>query len=234
MDRHLGENERVVGTIVGDVIRVGRKSGHSLNAFHEIANQATGMHYYLMECADGHFTKVSFEDIDYVRSFGCSWYYWSCNKGTDGYIAGHYDGKCKYLHRTIMLNVEDAPSEKHSVDHINRDKMDNRRENLRWATQSEQNENTGKRTRKKTAKPLPDGITHDMLEKYVVYYRECYDKKNERYRDYFKVEKHPGLPKIWIGSKSNTVSLQDKLNAANAVAVAAVLSATPTIRTYSD
>lgn len=227
MDKLLLSSEVVVQTILGDVNTSGCKSGKRRNAFHHIENTENGEKYYMMECADGHFTKVSFEDIDYVRSFGCSWYYWTCNKGTDGYIAGHFNGKCNYLHRMIMLNFEDAPTEKHSVDHVNRDKMDNRRENLRWATQSEQNENTGKRTRKKTAKPLPDGITHDMLEKYVVYYSECYDKKNNKYREFFKVERHPNLPKIWIGSKSNAVSIQDKLKAANEVSRKASAEAAP-------
>ena len=227
MEKYLNADEQHIATIEGKLIRNGCKSGKRRNAFHHIENTENGEKYYMMECADGHFTKVSFEDIDYVRSFGCSWYYWNCNKGTDGYIAGHFNGKCQYLHRMIMLNFKDAPTEKHSIDHINRDKMDNRRENLRWATQSEQNENTGKRTRKKTAKPLPDGITHDMLEKYVVYYSECYDKKNNKYREFFKVERHPNLPKIWIGSKSNAVSIQDKLKAANEVSRKASAEAVP-------
>ena len=45
----------------------------------------------------------------------------------------------------------------YSVDHINRVN------NLRWATQSEQNKNTDKRTRKYNARELPQ----DILEHYI-------------------------------------------------------------------
>ena len=57
-----------------------------------------------------------------------------------------------------------------------------------------------------------------MLCKYVVYYKECYNKENSLYREFFKIEKHPKLEKPWIGSKSNKVSIEDKLKAVNDMA----------------
>lgn len=165
------------------------------------------------------YSKISAIDVDYVDSINRTWYYWKGGKSGGGYIRGHYKGTCIYLHDLIMRRIEDKPGENYSVDHINRDKLDNRRDNLRWATQSEQNSNRGKSNRKHNAKPLPDGITQDMLEKYVVYYKECYNKEKDKWREFFKVEKHPNLDKIWIGSKSNKVSILDKLYAANKVAV---------------
>uniref|UniRef100_A0AB39JEB8 HNH nuclease domain-containing protein n=1 Tax=Florenciella sp. virus SA2 TaxID=3240092 RepID=A0AB39JEB8_9VIRU len=182
--------------------------------------------YELLRCNYGTgkkqcvYSKISTIDDIYINNLHITWYYWKGGKSGGGYIRGHYKGKCIYLHDLIMRRIEDKPGENYSVDHINQDKLDNRRENLRWATQSEQNSNRGKSYRKHNAKPLPDGITQDMLEKYVVYYKECYNKEKDKWREFFKVEKHPNLDKIWIGSKSNKVSILDKLSAANKVAVA--------------
>jgi len=43
------------------------------------------------------------------------------------------------------------------------------------------------------------------------------DKEHTRSREFFKVEKHPKLEKPWMTSKSEKVSLLDKLKAANDV-----------------
>lgn len=76
-----------------------------------------------------------------------------------------------------------------------------------------------KRERKQTAQILPPGITHDMMKKYVVYYREMTYLKDgkQQPREYFKVEAHPKLNKPWITSKSVKISLIEKLNDANQV-----------------
>lgn len=51
-------------------------------------------------------------------------------------------GKKHYLvHRLIAEAFLDNPGDKPTVDHINRNRSDNRLENLRWATHKEQNEN---------------------------------------------------------------------------------------------
>ena len=119
-----------------------------------------------------------------------------------------------YLHEILMRSI-DKPSEKHKyVDHINRIKTDNRLCNLRWATQSEQNMNTNKRTRKANARELPDEIKDIELPKYCVYY---YDKRTDQH--FFTIEKHPNLepgkrPKT---TKSKKISLLDKLEQAKEI-----------------
>jgi len=68
-----------------------------------------------------------------------------------------------------------------------------------------------KRARKHNARPLPKGLTQEMLPKYVVYYHECYNKERQLFREFFKIEKHPKLVKPIIGSKSNKFTWQQKL-----------------------
>ena len=53
------------------------------------------------------------------------------------------------------------------------------------------------------------------MKKYVVYYEDYADKEKKRLRQYFRIEKHPKLTKIWIGCKSTTISIQTKLEQAN-------------------
>jgi hypothetical protein len=80
-----------------------------------------------------------------------------------------------------------------------------------------------KRERKHNAQSLPPGITHEMMKKYVVYYREINKSKGKitGIREYFKVEGHPKLIerniKPWIGTKSGKIYLNEKLNEANQI-----------------
>lgn len=63
------------------------------------------------------------------------------NQRGKGYYRVVIQQKCYLVHRlqakAFLLN----PDEKPEVDHINRDSLDNRLENIKWATKSEQNIN---------------------------------------------------------------------------------------------
>ena len=76
---------------------------------------------------------------------------------------------------------------------------------------------TKKRNRKHSAQTLPLGLEHHMMKKYVVYYREWIDRSHTKEREYFKIEKHPDLPKSWTSSKSCKVKVSDKLAEANKI-----------------
>ena len=99
-----------------------------------------------------------------------------------------------------------------SVDHINRDPLDNRLQNLRWATQSEQNQNTDKRKRQCTARELPTGIQQSDIPKWVNYNVETIvQSSGQSYnRCFFRIEKHPRLSK-WTSTKSVEATPQEKL-----------------------
>jgi hypothetical protein len=65
---------------------------------------------------------VSDEDYENVKQY--SWYY------SNGYVQGRVNGKVISLHHFIL----GKPEKGYVVDHINKNKLDNRRENLRFAT----------------------------------------------------------------------------------------------------
>jgi len=129
-----------------------------------------------------------------------------------------------YIHQILTGCYGNGKGTKNiSVDHIDQNPLNNCLNNLRIATREEQEQNSKgimegtKRARKHNAKPLPEGITQDMMRKYVVYYDEYVDKELGKKRCFFKIETHPKLNKIWIGTKSNKITILEKLMSVNKV-----------------
>jgi hypothetical protein len=110
-----------------------------------------------------------------------------------------------YLHNLVMNRLEyPGKGATESVDHINRNGLDNRKENLRVISQSQQNINQGKKKRKVV---LPDGcgVDPDSIPKHIWYVR-ANGAHGDRFAIEFKTEKLK-----WRGTSSKDVSLQEKL-----------------------
>jgi len=121
-----------------------------------------------------------------------------------------HDGKRKevYLHNVVMGRLEFlGKGQKESVDHINRIGTDNRKENLRIITQTEQNLNQKRKGR--TIELPPDAeVTSEDIPKHI-----WYVKANGSHGDRFCIElKTENI--CWKTTSSKQISLQDKLESA--------------------
>ncbi len=129
-----------------------------------------------------------------------------------GYVSSHHSIEKNIrgqllLHR-LITNVPYFPGKgaKESVDHINRNPLDNRKENLRVVSQTEQNLNQNKKARKIVKLPDDSGISPDELPRHV-----WYVKANGLHGDRFAIEfKTEGI--VWKSTSSKKVSLYEKLD----------------------
>ena len=212
------EKYNVIEYITGHYLTLGQDAGIMKNPLWKIIEN--DKEYLLMYCEKDTVCKLSFDSyqkiLDYEKNIDkkLTWY-----KHQNGYILCSLN---IYIHQIITGCYGNGKGTKNiSVDHIDRNPLNNILDNLRIATQEEQQNNTkgilpGTLKERSSKKDLPEGISYDMFKKYVYYNREFYDKDKKKERDFFRVE-HPKLDKPWCTSKSNKISIQEKLNKANKV-----------------
>jgi hypothetical protein len=144
---------------------------------------------------------------DYSKIKDYSWHYTS-----NSYISHNVniDGQSKalYLHNMVLSRLNfPGKGSKESVDHINRIGLDNRKENLRVITQSEQNLNQSKKKRR-IELPEDSGLMADDIPKHI-----WYVKPNGSHGERFAIElKTENIS--WKTTASKNILLKDKLEAA--------------------
>ena len=100
---------------------------------------------------------------------------------TAGYKQIHLTDDCGkrhplLIHRLIAIHYIDNPEDKRCVDHIDRNRLNNSLENLRWATYSENNQNKGLM---KTNKTGYCGVSYEKVRKKYRYNNKRYDSIDE-------------------------------------------------------
>lgn len=151
--------------------------------------------------------KYIFDKDDFIKVNGKAWHYASNSYISHGIIN---NGKKKelYLHNLVMDRLEHTgKGSTITVDHINRIGLDNRKENLRLVTQTEQNLN---QKRKERRIELPEGSTikPEDIPKHIWYIRP-----NGSHGDRFGIDLKTENIK-WKTTSAKNISLLEKLNLA--------------------
>lgn len=223
----LVKKYNVIEYIPGHVKTIGQQSNKMKNPMWKIKED--DKEYILMYCEKDTLCKlcpISYQRILDFETEQNNNKKLTFYKHSSGYIASHvHETTGLLIHQIITGCHGNGKGTKNiSVDHIDQDPLNNTYDNLRIATRKEQEQNTTgikegtKRARKADAHPYPEGITHDMLPKYVHYPKPEKYGTNGKTRSYFVVEKHPTLiannKKQLASSKSEKVSPEEKLQQA--------------------
>lgn len=162
--------------------------------------------YYIVGCISTNKDIIKFliDKDDFPKIKDMSWHYIS-----KSYVSHSVNVSNKrkelYLHNLIMNRTEyPGKGSYESVDHINRIGLDNRKDNLRIISQSEQNINQ-KIKKRRIKLPENSEITENDIPKHIWYIRA-----NGNHGDRFAVElKTENI--IWKTTSSKNISLKDKL-----------------------
>jgi hypothetical protein len=218
--KNISQKYQIIEYMRGHYLTMGQDANLMKNPIWRIKENEK--EYMLMYCEKDTICKLCPESyqkiLDYENNSNnrnkITWF-----KLQNGYIMGSTN---LYIHQIITGCYGNGKGTKNvSVDHIDQNPLNNTLGNLRIATRKEQEQNTkgikdGTQRERSSKKDLPDGITYEMFKKYVYYNREFYNKEKTKEREFFRVE-HPKLDKPWATTKSEKVSILEKLSQANKV-----------------
>lgn len=197
---------------------MGKSAGQELNWAYRLQEKDTGAEWIGMFCKPNHITLLDPASWDLLQTEpfqDTTWYYAPVGYITRTRKMGD-ENPYTYLHQ-LILNHAGKGKGQDSIDHMNQNKLDNRLQNLRITTQSVQNQNRAKVSRHRTARALPPEI-QGPLPKFCVYYKECYNKGKNLWREFFTIEGHPaqeGARKTT--TKSGKVGIQEKYREAQTI-----------------
>lgn len=130
----------------------------------------------------------------YSRKF--HWFYgW---KDADGYLKVKVNDKDRFVHRLIAETFIPNPENKPQIDHFNRNRADNKVENLRWVTYSENSRNTEQHDRVDAR-----GGTHRYED-----YKQFRKEKSANYRKTHKFVRFSDGKQRWVPNEQATELLK--------------------------
>jgi len=178
---------------------MGASSGKVFNPYYLVSDGTTEFYVCQVNGDNGKsvYTLISYNSLDKFLNmkdptteayFIPTWY--MC---TNGYVITKNKASYIYLHQHLMdlhgqKSGTDLIAAKRSVDHINRDPLDNRLANLRIVdSQTEQNLNQGKKVRAENNLPTEFTLENNDLPKYIQY-RPEYEHNGAKHGAQFLVE----------------------------------------------
>lgn len=183
----------------GHTATMGASAGKVFNPYYLVSDGTTEFYVcqvngdnntskYTLISTDSLCKFLNMTDSTSQTTYTPTWYMCS-----NGYVATSNKGKYIYLHQHLMdlhgqKSGADLTAAKRSVDHINRDPLDNRLANLRIVdSQTEQNLNQGKKVRAENNLPPEFALENNDLPKYIQY-RPEYEHNGAKHGAQFLVE----------------------------------------------
>ena len=144
-------------------------------------------------------------------------YHWTFGSPSRGYRIVEIDDKKYRVHRLIAEAFIPNPENKPYVDHINRNKADNRVVNLRWVTPKENNENSSTVYNRKYQSRRcddPKAYNREWRNANLERAREKSRRSNKKRRQEHGDEERAKARKYYAEHREHYCELQRKYNAA--------------------